>query len=144
MKHISTILTPALRATLAQSSPLYLGARILHLLNIVYGPRLYAREMARRRRQALIDLMCTRAEGGQVAVVESGMDCDCVAYDGRVHIIDATPVAFDALDRRIAEWADGPYRLRIVSPSEAEHIHPESRDLVLEAHENGHPHHITY
>lgn len=82
------------------------------------------------------------AEGGKVAVVESGRDCDCVEYSGHVRIIDATVEAFTWLDSQIGDWADGPYHLAIIKPSEAAGIRRESRDLVLEAMEDGHRHAI--
>lgn len=83
------------------------------------------------------------AEDGKVAVIESGRDCDCVEYDGRVHIIEATVEAFDALHDSISEWADGPFRLQLSKVSEATGVKYQSRDLVMEARENGHPHYIV-
>lgn len=82
-------------------------------------------------------------EDGKIAVIESGRDCDGVEYDGKVHMIDATPEAFVKLDEGLSEWADGPYRLAIERPSVAKGIGYSSRDLVLEAMEEGHPHHIV-
>lgn len=86
-------------------------------------------------------LISTMAFEGMVKVIESGRDCDCVEYDGRVHIIEATLEAYEELDSNIGEWADGPYQLEIVHMSE--HHEYSSRDLVLEAHEDGHRHSIT-
>jgi hypothetical protein len=81
------------------------------------------------------------AHGCKVLILESGRDCDCVEYFGVRHVIDATPAAFNALRADIAEYADGPFRLE-VSPwtDETEYV---SRDLALEAYEDGHPHHIV-
>ena len=81
-------------------------------------------------------------EHGRVGVVESGMDCDCVSYCyGRVHA-DMTVTAF--LKRRddIYAWADGPCYVSICAP----HDLPDnySRDLALEAYEEGHPHVVYY
>lgn len=83
------------------------------------------------------------AEHGEVVVVESGRDCDGVEYRGRCHTIQATLDAYIKLDDEIGQWADGPYRLNIVSPSQAESISYSSRDLVMEAYEDGHPHYIV-
>lgn len=83
------------------------------------------------------------AEHGEVVVVESGRDCDCVEYSGRCHTIQATIDAYEALEDSIHEWADGPFHLDIMRPSEAESIRYSSRDLVLEAYEDGHPHSIV-
>lgn len=81
---------------------------------------------------------CT--EQGEVGLVESGMDCDCVQYCyGKAH--PAMPaIAFQRRRADVYDWADGPCRLSICRPSEL----PESyqRDLVMEAYENGHPHSI--
>ena len=79
-------------------------------------------------------------EGGKILVVESGMDCDGVRYWGRTHECDANWRAFDKLWERLAKWADGPFSLEIVHPSTV--VEYGSRDLTLEAFENGHPHSI--
>ena len=83
---------------------------------------------------------CT--ENGKVALIESGMDCDCVRYSGRVHIVDATEQAVEDLFEHVAKWADGPFNLSFCKPSVAEQVQYTSRDLALEAFENGHPHSI--
>lgn len=83
------------------------------------------------------------AHVGLVAVVESGRDCDGVEYHGYVRIIEASLEAYNRLHDDIAHHADGPFRLEIVSPAQAVGIRYTSRDLVAEAHEDGHPHSIT-
>jgi len=80
---------------------------------------------------------------GKLFVEESGMDCDCVQYSGHIRCIPATIMALQSLENAIHEWADGPFNLRLVTQAEAERIQPQSRDLVLEAFENGHRHYIT-
>ena len=89
------------------------------------------------------DSLALIAEDGKVAYVESGRDCDCVEYSGHVHIVDATLEAYETLDREIAEWADGPYRLDLTRVSETRSVKRESRDLAMEAYEDGHPHYIV-
>lgn len=79
-------------------------------------------------------------ENGKILVVESGMDCDCSQYDGRKRTIDATLQAYNQLNWNIADWADGPYSLSIERPSAGNAIEHTSRDLALEAFEDGHPH----
>lgn len=80
------------------------------------------------------------AEHGEVAVVESGMDCDCVQYSGHVTITTADVRAVeDHIAERLA-WADGPINFRLMKPSEARGLVARSRDLALEAYENGHQH----
>lgn len=97
---------------------------------------------ARQRRQALHRRIAECAEDGQVALIESGMDCDCVQYSGYVSLCDATVAAFDAEYAHRAKWADGPFSIAIERPSVARGIRRESRDLAAEAFEDGHPHSI--
>ena len=83
---------------------------------------------------------CT--EDGNVCIVESGMDCDSVRYcHGRVKPTP-TVIAYMRDCDSMYEWADGPCHMGICKPSER----PESysRDLAMEAFENGHPHYISY
>lgn len=92
------------------------------------------------RRAALLTRIETCAEDGKVALVESGRDCDGVRYTGRVRLIEATPRAYWAEYEQVADWADGPFSFAIVRPSEATGIEYQSRDLTLEAFEDGHAH----
>lgn len=82
------------------------------------------------------------AEDGKLAVVWSGRDCDCVAYSGSVSIVDANWRAVVAHIDQAYEWADGPCYYGFERPSVAEDIEHESRDLALEAFEDGHPYSI--
>lgn len=118
-----------------------LDVLILRLLHAVHAPRLAI--LHRKTHDRLQFLRCLKdyVVAGKVRVCESGCDCDCVTYDGRVHVIDATPAAFDALHDRIGEWADGPYSLRLLRPDE--HVPHISRDNVLEAFEDGHAHYVV-
>lgn len=82
------------------------------------------------------------AEDGRVAVVYWGMDCDCSRWDDRVRILPARL-------REVMRWVDdydrgaeGPQGWRLSRPSEAP-TRSRSRDLALEAFEDGHPH-IVY
>jgi hypothetical protein len=79
------------------------------------------------------------AEHGKIAVVEEGRDCDGVQYSGHVRIIDATLAAFNELEDRLNKWADGPFHLSLMLPSEAAKVEAQSRDRTLEAFEDGHP-----
>ena len=92
------------------------------------------------RNQEIEKAIAELAEHGRVAVVESGRDCDGVQYSGRVRIIRARLKDFLELEDGIAEWADGPFRLQLERPSIARRIEAQSRDLALEAFENGHQH----
>lgn len=89
-------------------------------------------------RQSLLRRIANLAVDGKVAVWESGRDCDCASYSGYRCLIDANVKAFDELYQHTAEWADGPFHLWVESPErEPEH---HSRDLALEAFEDGHSH----
>ena len=81
-------------------------------------------------------------ENGKIAVVESGIDCDGVCYNGIVTIIPATYTHFENLHDSTAKGADGPFNLEIHKPSEE--IEYKSEDRTLQAFENGHPHLIVY
>ena len=80
------------------------------------------------------------AEGGKVAVVHGGRDCDGVEFHGLVHILPATAVHVDRFLNEIHECAEGPTWWNLERPSVAEGIESSSRDLTMEAFENGHPH----
>lgn len=80
------------------------------------------------------------AENGKVLIVESGRDCDCVEYDGKCYTIDASIDAYSKLYDEIADWADGPFWLSMDRPSNAHKYKYTSRDRILEAFEDGHPH----
>lgn len=85
-----------------------------------------------------------KSPDGMLYLEESGMDCDCVRYSGRIHCIPATLQAYKKLEDDTYKWSDGPFNLRLVTQAEAESAQYQSRDLALEAFENGHPHHITF
>ena len=82
----------------------------------------------------------TLEEGGRVAVVESGRDCDGVEYWGHVHIIEATIRDFEELYDQTEQYADGPFYFTLMRPSEAREVKAESRDRGMEAFEDGHAH----
>ena len=93
---------------------------------------------ARVARQSLIRRIAELQVGGQVAVWESGRDCDSVRYRGFKCLIPATVAEFDALYEHEHQWADGPFCLWVESPL-LERTRC-SRDLGMEAFEDGHSH----
>ena len=113
--------------------------RILALLEEKHGALHFATQ-ARQRRQALIQRVKDCAEHGEVAMVWSGRDCDGVRYTGHVHLVDASVKEVDREAAYTYGWADGPCGFYIERPSIARTIERTSRDLVLEAFEDGHPH----
>lgn len=86
---------------------------------------------------------CRITGTGLMWVTESGMDCDCVQYSGHMRKCEATLDAFYKLHSDINSYADGPFNLYPVTEEEREEIRPTSRDLALEAHEDGHPHVVS-
>ena len=88
--------------------------------------------------KALIDKY---TEDGEICLVESGMDCDCVSYCHSSIRRGYSVMQFILEQRHMYEWADGPCNLALCPPSERPDNY--SRDLAMEAYENGHPHYIT-
>ena len=85
---------------------------------------------------------CTDPATNRVTVEESGMDCDCVTYSGRLHEIEPTWAAYCKLEKDTAAWADGSFSFTIGPHEQAASIEYKSRDNVMEAYEDGHPHHV--
>ena len=96
------------------------------------------------KRVELQKLISANSELGQVVILESGMDCDCVAFSNQKYKVDALPVVVRAMMDRIYGNAEGPCHLSIVSPSAAKRLEYGSRDLGMEAYENGHPARVSY
>ena len=89
-------------------------------------------------------IISANSENGQVVILESGMDCDCVAFSNRKYKVDALLIAVRTKMDRIYGDAEGPCNLSIVSPSEAKALQYGSRDLGMEAYENGHLSRVSY
>ncbi len=86
---------------------------------------------------------CRITGTGLMWVSESGRDCDGVQYSGQMHSCEATLPAFNKLQDDIGEWADGPFSLYPVTEKEREESRYQSRDLTMEAHEDGHPYVVS-
>lgn len=96
------------------------------------------REDSLARKAALSAKIASCAVGGEIAVIESGMDCDGVRYSGCSTVIPATVSHFNRHLEKRSYWADGPFHLDIARPDvEVEY---ESEDLALRAFEDGHSH----
>lgn len=134
------LFSTATRDAVCKADRLFEGAKILRLLHRLHWDRIERIQVRRANLMLLIHLIAEKAEGGKVCAIESGRDCDGVQYAGKVHTIAANIDAWRKLDDDLGKWADGPYCLSVASPSEARGIQYESRDLVMEAHEDGHPH----
>lgn len=133
-------MTKELRAYLDTLSPMRRLWVQWYLYRNHDGDPLRVIEDARRRRQALNERLRVCTENGQIAVIESGRDCDGVRYWGHVHYLPATIQAYSEHEHYVDRWADGPFSLTIERPSAAKHVRRGSRDLTLEAFEDGHSH----
>lgn len=92
-------------------------------------------------REQLADELRAATVDGQIAIVVSGMDCDCVQYTNS-RVVECKGVAwFNAMANDNYEWADGPMHVGFCKPEDRPDNH--SRDLAMEAYEDGHPHSIS-
>lgn len=86
-------------------------------------------------------LLDAAAVDGLVGVVVSGRDCDCTRY--RHEYVMPVPAGIFGWVRgqhKHEEWLDGPESTWFVRPDECRDGYSASRDLALEAHEDGHAH----
>lgn len=119
-------------------------AEALRFLNRMCADRVESANNRTQRRRSYLNSITSNTEDGQVAIVVGGMDCDCCSYEGHVYLVEATTDAVDAELESISINAEGPIHWEIKSPSAAAKVERTSRDLALEAFENGHPHSIHY
>jgi hypothetical protein len=116
-------------------------ARVALLIcDAIHASSLAALREATQRRLDMHYWLRNRSEGGYIAVVENGRDCDGVQYWNKVRVVEATAQAIDKLVEYIADGADGPFELRLERPSVAHGLKYDSRDLGMEAYEDGHAH----
>lgn len=81
--------------------------------------------------------MRTQAEGGRIGLIIEERDCDCV-YSTSARLMNAQwPKVAAYIEQRQAD-AEGPCHIRLVAPSALQWFEPQTRDLVMEAYENGH------
>ena len=103
----------------------------LRYLRFMRDQRISALELRERLARFAVD--------GIVNVSISGMDCDCVQY-AHCRQVSADFDEYCAWVDDSYEWADGPMTISIISCDAAETFEDYSRDLALEAYEDGHPH----
>jgi hypothetical protein len=118
-------------------------AVVLKVLNRLYADRLDRCNWNTQDRKHFLEAIMVCAEDGMLSVVEGGMDCDCVKYEGHVSYIPATVAAVEKHIESLYEYAEGPIHWEIMKPSQAVRVKSTSHDLIMEAFENGHPH-IVY
>jgi hypothetical protein len=103
-----------------------------HILDVDY---------AINERAALAKSIAKYARNSKIGFVRSGRDCDGVQY--RYEMIMDVPVslfAFRLAENKHQEWLDGPESFWFESPQLVTDGLRHSRNLTLEAYENGHPH----
>lgn len=105
---------------------------------------IFQREDNLKRRARVAALVRELEENGQVAVVTSGMDCDCCRWDDVVEILPAVPIEVERWADEYYERAEGPQSHYLERPSKAKKLRAGHRDLALEAFEEGHPNVIYY
>ena len=79
----------------------------------------------------------------EVGVIWSGMDCDCVSYT-RSSVVSANPIKLHKYIVDSYDCAEGPLSYRFVPVDVANKHQYTSRDLAMEAFENGHSHVVYY
>jgi hypothetical protein len=80
------------------------------------------------------------AENGRVLIVYGGRDCDGSQSDGYTKLVDAGYYSAQKFIDSLYEGADGAIWYEFAKPSAISNIAVETRDLTLEAFENGHSH----
>lgn len=110
------------------------------ILNACRAGRHYQREDELARRQSFANRVYFKQEDGWVYLVISGMDCDGVQYSGLKTLVRAIPTVINKRIEENLKWADGPMYFDIMSPHDGDKVQYSSRDLGMEAFENGHPH----
>ena len=117
----------------------------LHLCDLMerhHGRLEQAHNHTQRRIAENAKIAAAAARGEQIAVVWSGRDCDGVRYSNHVSMVEADRKVIDKHIEHTYEWADGPCNYRLVSSTDADALQYTSRDLTMEAFENGHAHRI--
>jgi len=77
---------------------------------------------------------------GKVAIVCGGIDCDHARWDNRVRIVDANLTSVIAWENNYMSHAEGAQWYDLKPMDYALSLNESSRDLAMEAFEDGHPH----
>jgi len=93
-----------------------------------------------KEKKEIVEAIHESTENGKVAVVYGGRDCDMSQWDNRVTLLPATFAHVNRWADDYMEGAEGPQWWHVEKPSSVEDLEASSRDLALEAHEDGHPH----
>tara|TARA_Y100000004_G_scaffold177603_1_gene219358 strand:+ start:1678 stop:2049 length:372 start_codon:yes stop_codon:yes gene_type:complete len=94
-----------------------------------------------KRREELAATISEKASyRSHVAIVYGGRDCDMVQWRDEVALVPATVSHVEQWTDKYMAGAEGPQWWRVASTIEAALLRPSKRDLIAEAHEDGHPH----
>ena len=115
-----------------------------HFVNRIWKPlnRLLPRDLLQVKAERIAEINA-HAVNGMVGIAGAGMDCDCSKWSGPCGIYPATYYEVERALDHIYEGLDGPADFWLVTPEVAESTPHQSRDLALEAFEDGHAH-IVY
>lgn len=108
--------------------------------------RRVCREAFRSRIEPLLQRMKLKAriavlqEQGAIAIIHGGIDCDGGRWDNRVVMAAATVAAVERWSNQYKARAEGPQWQTLEKPTLAKDLTEDSRDLGLEAFEDGHSH----
>tara|TARA_R100001509_G_C4858325_1_gene212484 strand:+ start:407 stop:877 length:471 start_codon:yes stop_codon:yes gene_type:complete len=91
-------------------------------------------------KESIINHIKSKTENGKVAVVWSGVDADCVSWGNRVDVVSSSYVQIEKMLNDTYEGSEGSIDFYYEKPSIAQKLNETSRDLAMEAFENGHPH----
>ena len=91
-------------------------------------------------KENIVSHIKSKTENGKVAVVWSGVDADCVSWGNRVDIVSSSYVQIEKMLNDVYEGSEGSIDFYYEKPSIAEKLTETSRDLAMEAFEEGHPH----
>lgn len=92
-------------------------------------------------RQEIQQTIAKYAVDDEICVVQSGRDCDCVEYVHSSIVKRPTVMKLWGDRQDTYAWADGPCYVGFCSPEDRPNS--QSRDLAMEAYEDGHPHYVT-
>lgn len=79
-------------------------------------------------------------EDGEILIVENGRDCDGAEWRDRTFRMKANVLVYLKAYEDKAQWADGPFYWEIERMSNRSKYRMSTRDLALEAFEDGHDH----
>ena len=96
------------------------------------------------RRVRLVAHLADIEVDGKVAQVSDAMDCDCTHGRYVNHIPTPSPMAAMRWINAEYDEAEGPVRSHYASILEEQETGGKTRDLALEAWEDGHPHVVYY